>query len=51
MLELTNLRFDLDTPADLNTLDALIQQHSGETPQELKTLWNLCTTPSDMTPR
>lgn len=51
VLELTNLRFDLDTPADLNTLDALIQQHSGETPQELKTLWNLCTTPSDMTPQ
>lgn len=49
ILTLTNLRFDLDTPADLNTLDVLIQRHGGETPQELKTLWNLCTTPSDMT--
>ncbi|MGM0981927.1 MAG: 2-phospho-L-lactate guanylyltransferase [Pseudomonadota bacterium] len=50
MLELPQLRFDLDTPADLNTLDTLIQHHGGETPQELKTLWKLCTTPCEMTP-
>lgn len=50
VLELFHLRFDLDTPADLNTLDALIQQHGAETPQELKKLWNLCTTPPSMTP-
>lgn len=50
ILELSRLRFDLDTPTDLNTLDALIQQHGAETPQELKKLWNLCTTPPRMTP-
>lgn len=48
VLELFHLRFDLDTPADLNTLDVLIQQHGAETPQELKKLWNLCTTPPSM---
>ncbi|WP_346796012.1 2-phospho-L-lactate guanylyltransferase [Halomonas sp. Bachu 37] len=50
VLELSRLRFDLDTPADLSTLDALIQQRGAETPQELKKLWNLCTTPHGMTP-
>ncbi|MDW7745632.1 2-phospho-L-lactate guanylyltransferase [Halomonas sp.] len=50
VLELTHLRFDLDTPTDLKTLDALIQHHGGETPQELKKLWNLCMTPCEMTP-
>lgn len=50
VLDLSNLRFDLDTPADLNDLDSLIQQHGGQTPQELKKLWNLCMTPPSMTP-
>ncbi len=50
VLELAHLRFDLDTPKDLNTLKALIQHHDGETPQELKTLWKLCMTPPAMTP-
>lgn len=50
VLELTHLRFDLDTPADLDTLDTLIRHHGGETPQELKTLWKLCTPPTGMMP-
>ena len=50
VLDLSNLRFDLDTPSDINTLGSFIQQHGAETPQELKKLWNLCTIPHSMTP-
>lgn len=50
VLALKQLSFDLDTPTDLNTLDALIRGNGGETPQELKTLWKLCMTPTEMTP-
>ncbi|WP_163577254.1 2-phospho-L-lactate guanylyltransferase [Halomonas faecis] len=49
VLTLPHLRFDLDTPTDLDTLDTLIRHHGGETPQELKTLWKLCTTPTGTT--
>lgn len=41
-IELTHLRFDLDTPADLDTLDSMVRQHGGDTPRELKRLWTLC---------
>ncbi len=50
VLALNHLSFDLDTPTDLNTLDALIKRDDGETPQELKTLWKLRMTPAEMTP-
>ncbi|WP_108446988.1 2-phospho-L-lactate guanylyltransferase [Halomonas denitrificans] len=54
MLDLEHLRFDLDTPEDLDTLDSLVRQRSGDAPQELVKLWNLCSTrhptPSSMTP-
>ncbi|WP_299313577.1 2-phospho-L-lactate guanylyltransferase [uncultured Halomonas sp.] len=50
VLAMDHLSFDLDTPKDLNTLDALIRGNRGETPQELKTLWKLCMTPAEMTP-
>ncbi|RTR01494.1 2-phospho-L-lactate guanylyltransferase [Halomonas nitroreducens] len=54
ILDLDHLRFDLDTPEDLDTLDTLVRQHSGDAPQELVKLWNLCSTrhlsPSSMTP-
>lgn len=51
VLEMEHLSFDLDTPTDLNTLEALIKGNGGETPQELKTLWTPCMTPPGMTPR
>ncbi|MEH6562090.1 MAG: 2-phospho-L-lactate guanylyltransferase [Marinobacter sp.] len=44
IIELTHLRFDLDTPEDLNTLDSIVQQQGSNTPQELKRLWKLCST-------
>ncbi|XKE45150.1 2-phospho-L-lactate guanylyltransferase [Halomonas organivorans] len=54
VLELEHLRFDLDTPEDLVTLDTFVRQHSGDAPQELVKLWNLCSTrhltPSSITP-
>lgn len=54
VLDLEHLRFDLDTPDDLDTLDTLVRQHSGDAPQELVKLWNLCSTrhltPPSMTP-
>ncbi|MDR5903543.1 2-phospho-L-lactate guanylyltransferase [Halomonas icarae] len=51
VLKLKNLSFDLDTPTDLSTLEALIQGNGSETLQELKTLWTPCMTPSEMAPR
>lgn len=51
VLEMEHLSFDLDTPSDFNTLEALIRGDSGESPQELKTLWTLCTMPAEMKPR
>jgi 2-phospho-L-lactate/phosphoenolpyruvate guanylyltransferase len=50
VMELAKLRFDLDTPDDLDTLDSLVQQQGGETPQELMSLWKLCSTRYAMTP-
>lgn len=50
MIELTHLRFDLDTPEDLDTLNSLVQQQGGETPQELMRLWKLCSNQHAMTP-
>lgn len=50
VLELRHLRFDLDTPEDLETLDTLVHQHGGEPPQELMRLWNLCANRHAMTP-
>nr|WP_252738129.1 2-phospho-L-lactate guanylyltransferase [Marinobacter salexigens] len=50
-IELTHLRFDLDTPEDLDTLDSIVQQHGGDTPRELKRLWKLCSALHVTTPR